>query len=140
MLVIIMKFSLFTIPSLVFGLLMSPGHACRLRVVLRVDHTRVITSGLWVLFVPQQPASLLGEPAPPSLGTASAPLPKTMALPGFTPQQFPHRRGFPTLSVLYDGSDKPGTFSVGSVSLLSSDVTWLLPLHAPFVVRGWDGE
>lgn len=100
MLVIIMKFSLFTISSLVFGLLMSPGHGWRLWVVLRVDHLTVITSSVWILFGPLHPAPVLGEPAPPSLGKAPAPLAKAMALPGFTPQQFPHRRGFPTLSVL----------------------------------------
>lgn len=46
MLVIIMKFSLFTLPSLVFGLFMSPGHGRRLRVILRVDHTQAIAAVL----------------------------------------------------------------------------------------------
>jgi len=80
MLVIIMKFSLFTLPSLVFGLFMSPGHGRRLRVILRVNHTKAIAAVLRALFVSQpHPASVLREPAPASLGKAPALVPEAGA-------------------------------------------------------------
>lgn len=82
------------------------------------EANRCCFAGSWALFVSQlHPTSVLGEPASPSLGKAPAPVLEAGAIsPGFTPRRFPCRRGFPNLSILQDGGDKPCVIVAGSAS------------------------